>query len=369
MLKLTKKLLLLILLISIKLAGAHAQSTQPDFIDWTHGDSPIYQSTPDSKIVGHRWWLYSRKDKHQISIRFDISIDGSQGAWFGDIRTQQRITWFDFHSMNSETKGQKVKVKNSFAAGPDAEKGVWKQAESTQAVQMLEFFMDWEELVKLKNGNTLMLRLLSVEKPKKEQKVNFQLKQFKQELLKMEKAIAKTKGGRKFILTKEQIGAMPIKNLPDRVRQDSAKGLSKAAKQLGLSVKQLDSFSLEQVRQKIIDKKKSDKKKAHQKIYDLQPKWLDMNVCPRPDVGFCKNIGKVAYEKRPLIGAPFKFGVIKGVVWRSKGSIIKIYGGSVEFNIEPEVSRASNAKYYYFVKSDKGNTSIVATDSVNLKSN
>ena len=351
----------------LSLISTQAISAQVQSIDWTHGNSPIYQSTPDSKVLGHRWWLYSLQHGHQISFRFDISLDGKQGAWFGDVRAKQRLRLFDFHTYSSGKYGQNVKTNGYFAQGPDSEKGEWKVGESTQEIHLVEFAMDWVELVKLKNADTLMLRYLSVESPKTDQKSNFSLAQFEKKMAEIEKEISKHKGGRKFILTRKQVQAMPLRDLPPRIRQEISEGITESEKRLGVAVGELENYSMDQIKQKISDKKNADKKKAHQKIYDMEPKWLDMNVCPRPDVNYCKNTGKTAYEKSPLIGEPFRFGRIIGVIWRSKGSITKIYGGSIEFDIEPEIRRASEAEYYYLVENDKGYTSIVVADSVALK--
>ena len=114
----------------------------------------------------------------------------------------------------------------------------------------------------------------------------------------------------------------------------------------------------------------AEKKKAYQAIYDQEPKWLDMNICPRSDVTYCLSIGKTAYDQpNIMLGSDFKYGEIIGVVWRSAGSIVRIYGGSLDYDIEPEIYRASEAQYYFILRGDEGRIDIRPCDNVVVRPN
>ena len=55
-----------------------------------------------------------------------------------------------------------------------------------------------------------------------------------------------------------------------------------------------------------------------------------------------------------MFGNEYDYGEIVGVVWRSEGSIIHVYGGSLDLGIDPDISRARKAGYYYILKSEEG---------------
>lgn len=70
------------------------------------------------------------------------------------------------------------------------------------------------------------------------------------------------------------------------------------------------------------------------------------NVCPSPDVIYCEDIGKIAYEAfGPLAGT--KLGRIIGVAWRPKGALISLPGSLIR--VSPR-----NAYYYIIDDGTKG---------------
>ena len=187
-------------------------------------------------------------------------------------------------------------------------------------------------------------------------------------------SIRKVNGGKRFLMTNEEIDNTPLQDLPEAIQKHWEKDIQKLSEHLDMSVADLRKYSMVGMKKLQKDKKdqaraaeKARKKRAHQAIYDQEPDWLDINNCPNPSLNQCNNVGKQAYETNPLIGEPFHYGTILGVVWRSEDSIVRIYGGNVDIGIEPEIYRATSAGYYYIVKNKKGYIDIRRVDGVTIK--
>ena len=115
------------------------------------------------------------------------------------------------------------------------------------------------------------------------------------------------------------------------------------------------------------DKAKDDARKAeirarHQAIYDQEPEWRGMNICLVRYIDFCGNMGSEAYVDD--IFGDFTYGRIEGVVWREKGEIIRIYGGSIDLGIEPEIVRAGEDAYYYLIETSSGGLDLRAAEGM-----
>lgn len=89
-----------------------------------------------------------------------------------------------------------------------------------------------------------------------------------------------------------------------------------------------------------------------------QPSWTD--VCPKPDVSYCKSVGKNAHNNstNPPLMRGIKLGKIIGVTWRPKGSIIGISAAIPSANI-PESIRKSPRDAYYYIINDASNKPFV----------
>ncbi len=75
------------------------------------------------------------------------------------------------------------------------------------------------------------------------------------------------------------------------------------------------------------------------------------NICPDPNVIYCDNVGKDAYNNN--INPPFlrgiKLGKIIGVTWRPKGSVVGISEAMPEAGIPKEVRKSPRDAYYYII--------------------
>lgn len=75
------------------------------------------------------------------------------------------------------------------------------------------------------------------------------------------------------------------------------------------------------------------------------------NICPDPIVDYCKNLYKYAYNNstnHPSI-RNIKLGLITGVAWRPKGSVIGISEGIASANIPQSVRTSPRDAYYYII--------------------
>ncbi len=85
-----------------------------------------------------------------------------------------------------------------------------------------------------------------------------------------------------------------------------------------------------------------------------QPNWS--NICPSPEVPYCKGVGKNAHNNstNPPLMRGIKLGKIIGVTWRPKGSVIGISSAIPAANI-PESVRTSPRNAYYYIIDDAFN--------------
>ena len=82
-----------------------------------------------------------------------------------------------------------------------------------------------------------------------------------------------------------------------------------------------------------------------------QPKWN--SVCGDPAYSYCyycNDVGKAAYT-RLNNGLKVKLGVIQGVSWRPRGSIIHYSPAIPKTNISEEI-RVSDADSFYYIIDD-----------------
>lgn len=82
-----------------------------------------------------------------------------------------------------------------------------------------------------------------------------------------------------------------------------------------------------------------------------QSNWT--NICPKPDVSYCKGIGKNAHnnESNPPLLRDIKLGKIIGVTWRPRGSVIGVSKAIPSAGI-PEIVRKSPRDAYYYIIDD-----------------
>ena len=76
------------------------------------------------------------------------------------------------------------------------------------------------------------------------------------------------------------------------------------------------------------------------------------NVCPNPDIFYCNDINKNAYNSSryfPVSATEFKLGKIIGVTWRPKGSLIGYSPAIPKANIPEEYRLSPRDAYYYII--------------------
>lgn len=84
------------------------------------------------------------------------------------------------------------------------------------------------------------------------------------------------------------------------------------------------------------------------------PKWN--NVCPKPDVPYCKGINKNAHNNatNPPRIRDIKLGKIIGVTWRSKGSVIGVSAAIPAAGIPESIRKSPRDAYYYIIDDGSG---------------
>ncbi len=342
-------------------------------VDWGHGIEPLHEAGPDSPQIGTRWGLASLKDSIQLTLKLEASTDMTKGSWIGDIRSENKF-YSKIYLVDESGNKRFLKVENAQAIGPDAEYGRWKDGPATSSQKMLAFQLNWEKMQLIKNAKSLIVNYAEFETPKQTRDIIFPLNNFNPHLEALEASIKNVAGADRFLMTAEEIDNTPMQDLPAIIQKRWEEDIQKLAAHLDMPVSKLREYSM--VGMKKLQKDKKDqayaaeiarKKRAHQAIYDQEPDWLDINNCPNGSLQQCNNVGKQAYETNPMIGEAFHYGTILGVVWRSKDSIVRIYGGNVNLGIEPEIYRAKSAGYYYIVKSKKDYMDIRRVDVVTVK--
>lgn len=339
-------------------------------MDWQWGEEPIHSLGKHVPADGKLWGIAAVKDGIQITFRLEAKNDMSVGGWIGDIRAPEKF-FVKFRLMNHDDHQVYYMMEGARAVGPDALHGGWKDGPATTPYQTMTFDFDWEKALKLKHNKSLIINYSSFNKKDESVDIVIPLDNYGAKLSEMEGAIRAVPGTEKFLLTDAEIRSMPITHLPPEIGEPIIKELDQAAEFLGRGKQELMKLSFSDVEDLIADQKRKDAKKVrvakeaeHKAIYDQEPDWRDLNVCPKPNVSFCNNIGKQGYEKDSWFNTEYDYGKIVGVVWRSKGSIIHIYGGSVDLGIEPKIVRAGSGKYYYVLEDDKGYLEIRSAETM-----
>jgi len=334
-------------------------------VDWVFGKEPIFEAGPESPELGTRWALGALKDDVQITFRLEVSTDMKQGGWLGDIRAPEKF-YVKVYLVDEAGAKWYIKLDNGRAVGPDSEHGIWKKTPATASEQMMIFDLDWEQVQLFKQAKTIVLGYSSFETPADSKDVTISLDSYIAHLDELEASVKSIDGGAKFVMTAQEVSTIPLNDLPKDMREGWLVDIKQISKELSVPVSELLELSkndIEKLRrdnaEAIKEAKQAKTRKAHQAIYNQEPEWFDINVCPKPDVGYCNNIGKIAYLEDSMIGdgdkkftgaMTLRYGKIYGVVWRSKGSIIEIYPGDVKWNRDPIVFRAPKAGYYYIIK-------------------
>ncbi len=343
-----------------------------DDIDWLVSHEAVTESGPGTPIVGKRWSMGTIKNDLMFNIHLDAAPDMLMGNWYGDIRSTER---FYIKTFLLDTAGKKynLKLNDIKAYGPDAEYGVWKKGAATTSIQALRFDFTREEILALKPFKSLVVNYGPFESPNDTTDIIFDLTNYTQRLAELDASI-KNAGGDAFLLTDEDINNMPINDLPAVHKNKWIDGVADISSELSVPFSELMKLSINQITEKVEAKKdanreavKAAKRAEHQAIYDQKPDWKDLNVCPKPDVSECRNIGRMGYEKDNMFNKEYDYGKIIGVVWRSEGSIVHIYGGRIDYDLDPEIVRAKSAKYYYVLENDKGYLELRSAKNILLR--
>ncbi len=337
-----------------------AAANAADDMDWHWGEETIHSQGPDTPTDGKLWGIAVVKGDIQITFRLEAKTDMSDGLWIGDIRAPEKF-YVKFRVMDYADRQVSFKIEGAKAVGPDAQYGRWKDGPATTAQQAMTFDFNWGQALKLKGNKAMIINYSRADNKDESVDIVIPLANYGVKLSEMEAAIRAVPGSRKFLMTDAEIRSMPINKLPPEIGRPVIKQLTGAAEFLGRNKNELMKLSITAVEDLIADKNaakrevaRAEKKAEHQAIYDQEPDWRDLNVCPKPDVSECGNIGSLGYEIDDMFNEEYDYGKIVGVVWRSEGSIVHIYGGSLDYGLEPEIVRAKSAKYYYVMENDEG---------------
>lgn len=343
-----------------------------DGVDWTMRVDPVHAAGQDTAVVGMRWTMGSVSQDIIIRLQLDTQTDMKRGNWHGNIQSKERF-YAKVYIIDETGKTYNLKLEHGQAMGPDAEFGIWKKGPATVTTQRLQFDLTRDTVIALKSAKSLMIKYASFGSPDDWRDIVFPMESFPARLSELDQSI-RTEGGRAYLLTQAEIEEMPMDDLPVSIQEKMRPAVEQVSKELSIPIARLMPLSINQIKTKVDDKQAADrdaalaeKRAEYQAVYDQQPDWLDLNVCPKPDVSFCNNLGQEAYTHDILLGGDYRYGRVEGVVWRSKGSIVYIYGGVVEYDIEPEISRASSSGYYYIIKDDDGDLSVRSCDSTLLR--
>ncbi len=99
----------------------------------------------------------------------------------------------------------------------------------------------------------------------------------------------------------------------------------------------------------------------------VQPDWT--NGCPKPDVSYCKGVGKDAYNNstNPPLMRGIRLGKITGVTWRPKGSIIGISEAIPSAGIGETIRTSPRDAYYYIVDDGSGKPFVRQSREIDAK--
>jgi hypothetical protein len=328
----------------------HAQED----VDWVIEKNPINDSGVDAPVIGTRWSLGSRQDGVLFVIHFDSKTDRSHGIWYGEVRTSEKF-YVEFIMVHSDDVPRSFKVDNAQAQGPDATAfGGWKEGPATAPIQRMAFGLDRERLNTIASSKTLILKYTPFDNSEAAKLVEFPLANFSDQLAKVDADI-KADGGEIYLKTNSELEVVPLNKLPEFMVAPLLSDLDKISERTGQSIETLRELSINEIKalnQAAADAEKEDRlaeiRARHIAIYDQEPEWTDLNLCPKPDLSSCANVGLEAYSDD--IWGEFVYGIIEGVVWRPEGSIVRIYAGIEEFDRDPEVVRAKEGAYYYLIR-------------------
>ncbi len=318
-------------------------------VDWTVQKTEVTQAGPGTPVEGTRWSIGSQRDGILFIIHFDAKTDMSFGSWYGEIRSNEK-----FYVTLSPVKGV-----NARARGPDAaDWGGWKDGPPTTQIQSMVFELDRERLYLLSDTPEMTVKYSRFDNKTDTRIIKFPMTTFGARLAEVDKDIASAGGGF-FLKTRDEVENMPFGHLPSFVSDPMMKELKIISDKTDQPISDLIHLSINDIKKanqkadKAVDEARLAEIKAkHKTIYDQEPEWMDLNLCPKPDVSFCNNVDKEAYSDD--IWGNFTYGPIQGVVWRPEGSIVHIYPGIAEWNKDPEVVRAKNGAYYYIIKNENG---------------
>lgn len=344
------KLLLFCVLLSLS-----GMASSADNMAWMPSNQPIFQAGPGTPVVGTRWSLRARSSDLNFHIHLDTQTDRQRGNWYGEIRSYEKF-YIKVYLVDKKGRKSYLKLKDFAARGPDSEYGIWKKGPVTSRTQSVIFNFTREQLLKISQYASIIIGYSSYQSKNKIKNISFSLNTFSKKLSELDATIT-SQGGGFFLMTEDQVQNTPMRNLPKFLSNKWQKSLKQVSQKLSRPINELNKLSINSIKKLVSDSAKAAKRSRHQAIYDREPDWLDLNVCPKPDVNYCKNMGREAYANDLLVGGNFTYGKIKGVIWRSKNSIVRIYGGSLDLGIEPEIYRASSAAYYYIV-SKKGSIDV-----------
>lgn len=303
-------------------------------LDWNFKKERMHEPNASffTPATGMRWGIAARKDDIQISFRLETTPHMDKGGWIGDIRAPEKF-YVKVYLTDSAGKRQYFKLRNSRAVGPDSKFGSWKKGPSTIAQQIMVFDFSWDEILKIKKSKAIILNYSPYDNPGDNKDVTIPLATFGVQIDELEASIKDSDNKSRFVMTKQEIDNTPLIDLPAVIRTYWKDDLQQASSEISLPMDELMKLSMKEIQQLQKDRTKAireaklaKRRKAHQAVYDQEPQWLDINLCPKPDVSFCNNVGKFAYEDNDMFtDLTHEYGKILGVVWRSK----KLYRQSI----------------------------------------
>lgn len=354
---LTRSKSILILTLGICLSITSVRAAED--VDWIASVDPIYESGPNTPIVASKWSLGSRRSEIVFSVMFDALLDMTRGNWYGEIAAPEKF-FVNIYLLYENGAQEDMNIDDAKARGPDTENGFWKDGPETVEIQSVIFDLTREEIDEIGKADSLVIVYSSFDSKDDRTEIVFPLQSFNDRLADVDTSI-RTQGGAYYLLTKDEVEATPLNELPIYVVEQWQDELKDVSVALGKPIEELHQLSNDDIRSLVAAKKAADVRKIeaarraeHQAIYDQEPDWMDLNLCPKPDVSYCENVGREAYTNDMMVGGDFTFGDIQGVVWRPEGSIFRIHGGSVEHDFAPEIVRARSAGYYYIIRTPEG---------------
>lgn len=360
-----------ILILALNLFWLVSPAHAAEDVDWVIEKIPLHEAGPESPIIGARWSLGSRRDDVLFIIHFDAKTDMSHGIWYGEIRAPEKF-YVTFQLVHDDSIPRNFKVDNAQARGPDAAAfGGWKEGASTVPHQSMTFGIDRERLSALTSTKSLIVKYTLFDNQEAVKFIEFPLATIGARLAEIDADIQATGGG-VYLKTKAELEAMPFEQLPDFMVAPLLEDLNAISTKTGRPLNELRGLSINEITQinqsadKVADEARLAERRArHQEIYDQEPEWMDLNLCPKPDVIFCSNVGGEAYSDD--IWGDFTYGEIKGVVWRPVGSIVHIYAGMVELDHDPKIVYAEEGAYYYIIKTPKGYLDLRQADGMLIR--